>query len=330
MRYESTITSLSWIPSEAATGLLKMPFETGFLHYDAPPPDRIDDLEDLRQHDRFRFANELRAWIEVEDGRITKYGYAGGGHMGSTTVKMGPKAATFQGFSMPDIQHDPEVGDGGVTFVQTTGGRTGVPAPRRVRRAPFIQWKAPLVWTTLALTIRADGTTSFEVRGASKFPRHWVFGDDGEVVAKVGLAEFKEWYRRSFGKHTPWGDEESPALVTAAESALERQLSTQLMHGGGKPRFRKLWAGETVVNEGDEGDDVFLVLDGVVRAEKGGERLAEYGPGAVLGERSGLEGGRRTCTLTAVTKGKIALVPRDALAADDLVTLSLGHRHEEA
>ena len=71
MRFESSITSLSWIPSEAVTGLNKAIFGTGFTHYDDPPPDCIDDLEALRTSDRFRFANHLRAWIEVEDGRIT-------------------------------------------------------------------------------------------------------------------------------------------------------------------------------------------------------------------------------------------------------------------
>ena len=59
----------------------------------------------------------------------------------------------FQAVQLPDIQREPERGDGWVRFVQTCGGRTGVPAPRRVRRRPFIQWQAPLVWTTLSLTL---------------------------------------------------------------------------------------------------------------------------------------------------------------------------------
>ena len=27
-----------------------------------------------------------------------------------------------------------------------------------MRRRPFVQWQAPLVWTTLSLTLHADGT----------------------------------------------------------------------------------------------------------------------------------------------------------------------------
>ena len=77
MRIESSVTSLSWIPSEAIKGMTKLPFERGVTHYDKPPPDVIDDLEALRRADRFRFANVLRAWIEVEDGRVVGHGYTG-------------------------------------------------------------------------------------------------------------------------------------------------------------------------------------------------------------------------------------------------------------
>jgi len=71
MRYESSVTSLSWIPSEAISGMAtRVPFDVGVAHYDDPPPEMVEDLELLRKQDRFRFANELRAWIEVDDGVI--------------------------------------------------------------------------------------------------------------------------------------------------------------------------------------------------------------------------------------------------------------------
>ena len=70
MRVESSVTAISWIPSEAISGLPKLPFEVGIGHYDEPPPEMLapGDLDALRDADRFREANELRAWIEV-DGR---------------------------------------------------------------------------------------------------------------------------------------------------------------------------------------------------------------------------------------------------------------------
>ena len=329
MRHTATVTSISWIPSEAVKGLGRLAFDRGFTHYDPPPPDRIDDLEALRAEDRFRFANELRAWIDVSEGRIVGHGYAGGGLIGSTTVRLGGLHKEFQAVMFPTIQHHPVVGDCEVRFVQTVGGRTGLPAPRRVRRKPFVQFQAPTVWTTLALTLRADGTSSYEVMGHSPFPRHWIYGPDGELAAKSGLTQFTQWWRTAFGKHTPWGDEDSPALVTAAESALERVLSTQIMRGGEKPTFRKVKAGEVLVEQGSEGADLFLVLDGIVRADVDGERMAEYGPGAILGERSILEGGRRTATLTAITDGKVAWARAEQLDLGALDEVSAGHRHEE-
>jgi CRP-like cAMP-binding protein len=47
----------------------------------------------------------------------------------------------------------------------------------------------------------------------------------------------------------------------------------------------------------EPGTDVYLVLDGVIRVKRDRERLAEYGPGALLGERASLERGVRTATL---------------------------------
>lgn len=328
MRIESSVTSLSWIPSEAVEGLaVKLPFEMGMAHYDDPPPDVLTDLEGLRQADRFRFANELRAWIEVDNGVVVDCGHAGKGHIGATTIKVGHRQATFQAVPFPDLRPDPVVTETSVRFVQTAGGRTGLPAPRRVRRKPFVQIAAPTAWSTLALTIHADGRAEHEVVGASPFPRHWVYDHDGNLVAKTGRIDFKSWYRKAFGRHSPWGDEDSPALVTAVETALERELSKTLM-GGHKAKVRKVKEGATLVEQGERGNELFLLLDGVLRVEVDGERLAEVGPGALLGERAGLEGGRRTATLRAVTPCKVAVAAAGSLDPEALAEVSRGHRRE--
>jgi hypothetical protein len=334
MRIESSVTSVSWIPSEAITGLAKMPFEAGITHYDDPPPDTLADvgadIETLRQADRFRFANELRAWIEVDDtGTITGYSHAGRGHIGMTRVRVGGRALYFTAFRLPDLQPEPEVGDGWVRFVQTTGGRTGLPAPRRVAHPPFAQYDSPLVWTTLGLTIHADGHSEHEIVGASAFPRSWIYDHDGHVVAKTGLLDFKHWYRHAFGKETPWGDTDSPALVTEVETALERQLSHAIMRGGAKPAVRKLGAGKTLIEQGDRSDSLFLLLDGVITVEVDGEPLVQLGPGAVLGERALLEDGVRTSTLRTATRCRVAVAAGDSLDPAALVELSTGHRREE-
>ena len=328
MRIESSVTSISWIPSEAVTGMTKLPFEVGVTHYDNPPPDVIDDLEGLGAADGFRFANRLRAWIEVENGKIVDHAYAGGAVMGSTTVRLG-KQATFQAVGFPELQREPEVTPTSVRFVQTAGGRPAIPAPRRVRHPPFVQLKGPTVWSTLGLTIGVDGTARFDLAGASSFPRHWVYDAAGKLAQKAGLTDFKEWYRHAFGKHTPWGDEDSKVLVTTVETALERELSRVVMRGAGEPKIRKLRKGKTLTRQGEPGDEVFLLLDGILSVNVDNEPLAELGPGAILGERAVLEGGVRTSTLRAVTKCKVAAVPADHLDPEALTEISKSHRREE-
>jgi len=327
MRIESSVTSLSWIPSEAIGALVRMPFDTGITHYDQAPPDAIEDLPALRLADRFRFANELRAWVEVEGGEIVDCGYSGSGHMGSTTVRL-VKSITLPGVMLPDRQSSPAISGGAVHFVQTSGGRTGLPAPRPVPRRPFFQIASPIVWTTLGLTINVDGSSSGEVLGASTFPRHWVYDREGKLAQKSGLMDFKTWWNQAFGERTPWGDQDSPALMTAVETALERELSPLIMKGGRS--IRSVAKGATLVEQGDVGDEVFLLLDGTLAAEVDGKVVAEIGPGAILGERAAFEEGRRTATLRAVTPCRVAVADADRLAEADRLALSQEHRREEA
>jgi hypothetical protein len=330
MRIETSVTSISWIPSEAVAGSTRAPFDLGISHYDAPPPDVLGDLEALREADRFRFCNRLAVAVEVDGGRIVDATYTGGGLIGSTTLRLGARRLTFQAFAMPDLRAEPDVGDGWVRFTQTAGGRTGVPLPRKVRHPPFVQWHAPLAWTTLSVTVHADGAVEAGLAGASTFPRHWVYDHDGALLEKSGLIDYKRWSSAAFGRHSPWGDQDAAVFVTAVESALERSLSESVMRGAEQPAIRTVKRGKALVEQGKEGDEVFLVLDGVLAVEVDGERLAEYGPGAILGERAALEGGRRTSTLVAVTRCKVASVHADQLDRSKLAELSEGHRREAA
>jgi hypothetical protein len=328
MRIESSVTAVSWIPSEAVEGLPKVPFTMGVAHYDDPPPDVIEDLDALREADAFREANELRAYVEVEDGKITGYGHLGRGHLGVTRMKLGPRELSVAAVALPTIQGEPEVGDGWVRFTQTAGGRTGMPAPRRVRGKPFFQINSAIAWTTLALTIKADGTTEHELIGASPFPRHWIYDKEGKLVQKSGMIDFDEWYRESYGRNTPWGEEDSPAFVTEVESALERELSRSIMREGAASKPKRVEAEETLTEQGDPGDELYLLLDGVLAVQVDGETVAEVGPGAILGERAVVEGGKRTATLRAVTPAKFVAVPAAEIEPSALEELAGEHRRE--
>jgi hypothetical protein len=78
MRIEASVACLSWIPPTAIKGALGLPFGLGIAHYDKPPPDAAPDINALLAADAIRFANELRAWIEVDDGRIPQVRNVGG------------------------------------------------------------------------------------------------------------------------------------------------------------------------------------------------------------------------------------------------------------
>ncbi len=326
MRIEHSVTTLSWIPSYAVTGLNKAFFESGFTHYDDPPPDQLYDLAEMKRDDRFRYANRLSAWIDVEDGRITDCGYVGGSIMGATTVRLGTRdLARFQAVEFEELRAEPEVTETSARFVQTFGGHVALPAPRHVNRPPFVKLQAPTVWTTLALVLRADGDAEWEFVGASPFPRHWVFDNEGKLAGKAGLANFKEWWRHSFGTHTPWGELDSPALVTTVETALERELSAQIMQGGEKPKLRTIKEGQLLMEQGKLGHELYLLLDGVLAVEVDGEVLGEVGPGAILGERAIIEPeGRRTATLRALTKSRVAVADTTQIDRDKLRAISDG------
>lgn len=330
MRLTASFTSLSWIPSEAIDGMMRLPFDIGVSHYDAPPPDRLDDLDALREADRFRFANDLRVFVEVTDGVITGYGHEGKGHLGSTTLRIGGRGLTVAAVQYPDLQGIEDATPDHVRFVQTVGGRTGYPMPRRVAKAPFVRLVAPTVWTTLAVTVHADGRVEREVVGASPFPRHWIYDSDGVLAEKVAVADFTSWTKQSHEADSPWAGVESAAIVTAVETALERQLSAQLMRGGEPPEIRSFPEGTVLLEQGTPGDSLALLLDGVVGIEVDGAELLELGPGALMGERALLEGGRRTSTVRAKTPVRVAIARGDHLDREALAALAQGHRAEDS
>jgi hypothetical protein len=208
--------------------------------------------------------------------------------------------------------------------VQTAGGRTGVPAPRTVKHPPFVQWAAPTAWTTIALTLRADGTSTGELVGASPFPRHWVYDGRGNLAQKSGLIDFREWYHKAFGTHSPWGDQDAPALVTAVETALERELSKVIIDT--EPRFARLRAGQSLVEQGDDGTEVFLLFDGMMQVIRDGQVVAEAGPGAILGEMALVDTARRSATLRAATDCRVAVVSGQQLGRQALAQVAEGRR----
>jgi len=330
MQISRTATTLSWIPSDSIPGLLRIPMEKGIMHYDPPPPLTVTDIEAMRRRGEFRFANILRAWIHVENGKIRDYGYAGGVVMGLTPISAGPLHVLLPTKPNAVIQHPPQLTGDAVTFVQTAGGRPLFSFLRPSSRWPFLITRPFTIWTTIELTIKADGSHHQRLVGSSPFPRHWLYDDGGHLVEKAALTRAKLWLNTVFGTHTPWGGQDQVPVVAPPETELERALSEQIMQGGERPAIRTIPAGRFLFRQAEEGTSIAVILDGNFDVRVDGKVVGQVGPGTVVGERASLEAGRRTADLCALTEGRVAETAPGALSVEQLSELARGHHRETA
>jgi Cyclic nucleotide-binding domain len=325
VRIESSVTAITWLPFAALDALPNMPLGFAVAHYDEPPGELLGDVDRLREADAFREANQLSAWIEAEGGEILGHGHEGRGLVTGVGRALGTEQVAFPAVEYPVIQPEPEVGDGWVRFTQTVGGRIGLPAPRPVRGKPYFHIGSALAWTTVELQIHADGESRGRLVGASPFPRHAVYDADGVRVAEQGLGNFDGWYRDAFGAPTPWDDVDEGEVASAVEARLEEELTRVAIDSGAKlPRLR-LGVGETLVEQGEPGSDMFLLVDGILDVEIDGETVAQVGAGALLGELAVLGDGRRKATLRAVRPCRVAVLAREHVSSE-LAALTLKQR----
>ena len=320
MRIESSVTAVSWVPLDCVEGGQRLAFHVGAAQYDDPPPQRLDDLASLMAQGRVRLANQLRGYAEVSDGRIVASGQSGQGWVGASREAADANQVGFAAVPLPDLRPDPEDGEGWVRFGQTAGGLLSVGMPYRTGPAASPRLAAPAAWTTLSLTIHADGTSSQALVGASPFPRHWVYDHDGRLVATSGVVDFTGWQADAWDPFTPWGGRDAPVRATAVETALERELSQVMLDSA--PHWIRLRKGATLVEQGDPGHELYLLLDGLLAVEIDGRTVTELGPGAVVGEVALLDGGRRTATLRAVTPCRVAAVAGNRIDRDALADLA--------
>jgi CRP-like cAMP-binding protein len=149
------------------------------------------------------------------------------------------------------------------------------------------------------------------------------------VVAKSGVIDTQAWMDHSYGDRTPWGDYDSPAVVTAIETAVENDLSHSIMSAGKQARVFEANEGTVVAKQGEQGTSLIVLLDGILGVDVDGQRVAEFGPGAVMGERAIIEGGTRTATLTALTPVRLAVAEAADIDRGALERLAKTHHRED-
>ena len=67
-------------------------------------------------------------------------------------------------------------------------------------------------------------------------------------------------------------------------------------------------AGTELTQEGKAGGEFFIIVDGSVRVDKGGETIRHLGPGEFLGEIALIDGGPRTATAVTETPSRLLVV----------------------
>lgn len=104
-------------------------------------------------------------------------------------------------------------------------------------------------------------------------------------------------------------------LLQIFGSGLTREDVAELVEGAEVQQKR---AGEVVLAEGDEGQDVYVIRRGSMVVEKaiGGRQVfLSYVPaGSYVGEMALIDGGRRTATVKAAIKSEVVRLPGEAFA----------------
>jgi CRP/FNR family transcriptional regulator, cyclic AMP receptor protein len=96
-------------------------------------------------------------------------------------------------------------------------------------------------------------------------------------------------------------------------------------------------AGKVLARQGDFGSEFFIIDDGTAEVTRGGEAIAELGPGDFFGEMALLEEDRRTATVTAktpmslivMTRASFRQLDREQPAVHATVAKAIAERHAQ-
>ncbi len=83
-------------------------------------------------------------------------------------------------------------------------------------------------------------------------------------------------------------------------------------------------AGQKLTDQGQMGNQAFVLVDGTVSVKRNNKKVATLGPGSMVGELSLLDHGPRTATVTADTDCTVLVIDQRSFTAvlDDVPALS--------
>ena len=178
MRIESSVTAISWIPSDAIDGLAEAAASSSASATTTPPRPT-------------GWSRATWSGCATTTGSARPTGWPPGSRSRTAASSVTATRAAAWSAAPPSgwARHDPDrrrrlrdaaPGAGGgrrLRAVRADGRRQGrLPgAATGQRQAVHADRTRPRAWTTLALTINADGSSHHELVGASTFPRHWIY-----------------------------------------------------------------------------------------------------------------------------------------------------------
>jgi flavin reductase (DIM6/NTAB) family NADH-FMN oxidoreductase RutF len=108
------------------------------------------------------------------------------------------------------------------------------------------------------------------------------------------------------------GKYERSIRAAAVFSTLPDELLARIVDAGEERSYAD---GETIVPAGEPGAELYVVLEGSVRVERGGRLVRALLEGELFGEIAVLDGGARTADVVAAGETRCLAVPREVIRA---------------
>jgi flavin reductase (DIM6/NTAB) family NADH-FMN oxidoreductase RutF len=133
-------------------------------------------------------------------------------------------------------------------------------------------------------------------------------GDHSLFLGRVEYARHRPGRPLLFhgGRYERLGEEAAAARAAAPE------LLRAILAGAEERQYAD---GEAIVRAGEIGEELFVLLSGTARAERGGVVLRTLGAGELLGELAALDGRARSADVVASGPVRCAAIGREALRA---------------
>lgn len=105
--------------------------------------------------------------------------------------------------------------------------------------------------------------------------------------------------------------------MASKQTKVQHLSAVSLFEGCSKKELEKvasagdeirMTAGSVIVDQGQTGREAFVVLNGKVEVRRSNRKIADLGPGAVVGELSLLDHGPRTATVLCTTDCELLVI----------------------